>query len=83
MLEGTFRLQENSFLVGNRKFVIKERKEPTTKPKLYLIGLSPFQYISSLFPVDNTISESYTFDYQKKLYMLRKQAGQVEVTELP
>lgn len=82
MLTGTFRLQENSFMVGNNKYVIRERKKPTTKPKYYLIKLSPFQYVSSLFPEENTVFETYTFDYQKKLYNLTKHAGQVEIQEM-
>ena len=82
MQTGTFRLQENSFIAGNRKFVIRERKKPTTKPKLFLIQLSPFQYVSSLFP---SVSESeYTFDFESKLYSLRKVENekQVEIIEL-
>jgi len=82
MQTGTFRLQENSFIAGNKKYVIRERKKPTTKPKLFLIELSPFNYISSLFPVENTIFETYSFDYQEKLYNLRKLAGKVEIQEM-
>jgi hypothetical protein len=82
MQTGTFRLHENSFIVGNKKYVIRERKKPTTKPKLFLIELSPFQYISSLFPVENTVFETYSFDYQKKLYNLRKLGEEVEIQEM-
>jgi len=82
MQTGTFRIHENSFLVGDRKLVIKERKKPSTKPKKYLIQVSPFQYISSLFPVSNTAFETFTFDYEKKIYSLRKAGDKVEIEEL-
>ena len=82
MQTGEFQLHENGFIVGKKKYVIRERKKPTTKPKLYLIELSPFQYISSLFPVENTVFETYSFDYQKKLYNLRKLGEKVEIQEM-
>jgi len=82
MQTGTFRLQENSFIAGEKKLVIKERKKPSTKPKHYLIQVAPFQYISSLFPQVNTTFEAYTFDFESKLYSLRKLGDNVEVEEL-
>ena len=82
MQTGEFQLHENSFIAGEKKLVIKERKKPSKKPKFYLIQVSPFQYISSLFPVCNTAFEQYTFDYEKKLYSLRKAENKVEVQEL-
>ena len=79
MQTGKFRLHENSFIAGERKLVIKERKKPSTKPKHYLIQVSPFEYISSLFPVSNTAFKAFTFDYKQKLYSLRKAGEQVEI----
>lgn len=84
MQTGTYILQKNAFLAGNKKLVIKERKKPCTKPKLYLIQLEPFQYVSSLFPVPTTSGEEYTFDFEKRLYALRKieNNSKVEIIEL-
>jgi hypothetical protein len=48
----------------------------------YLIQVSPFQYISSLFPVSNSELETFTFDYEKKLYSLQKAGDKVEISEL-
>jgi hypothetical protein len=82
MLTGKYILHKNSFLAGNKKLVIKERKKPSTKPALYLIQLEPFMYVSSLFPVPTTSGEEYTFDYEKRLYALRKLENEVELIEL-
>jgi len=82
MQTGQFKLHENSFIAGDRKLVIKKRKKPSTKPMHYLIQVSPFQYISSLFPVSNTAFEAFTFDYEKKIYSLRKAGDKVEIEEL-
>jgi len=82
MQTGTYIFHKNGFLAGNKKLVIKERKKPCTKPKHYLIQLEPFQYVSSLFPVPTTSGEEFTFDYEKKLYALRKMENQVEIIEL-
>ena len=82
METGTYILQKSSFLAGNKKLVIKERKKPSTKPKFYLIQLEPFQYVSSLFPAGST--SEYTFDFESKLYSLRKidNDSKVEIIEL-
>jgi len=83
METGTFNLHGNSFIAGETKLVIKERKKPSMKPKHYLIQVSPFAYISSLFPVSNTAFEAFTFDYKNKLYVLRKLGDKVEIETLP
>jgi len=82
METGTYIFHKSSFLAGNRKFVIKERKKPSTKPKLYMIQLEPFQYVSSLFPAGST--SEFTFDYKKKLYSFRtiQNESKVEIIEL-
>jgi len=82
METGNYILHKNGFLAGNKKLVIKERKKPSGKPKHYLIQLEPFEYVSSLFPAGST--SEYTFDYEKKLYSLRKieNDSKVEVIEL-
>jgi len=82
MQTGNFRLHENSFIAGERKLVIKERKKLSGKPKHYLIQVSPFQYISSLFPVSNTSFETFTFDFESKLYSLRRTGDKVEIEEI-
>lgn len=83
MQTGKYILHKNSFLAGNKKLVIKERKKPSTKPALYLIQLEPFQYVSSLFPVPTTSpGEEFTFDFEKRLYALRKLENEVELIEL-
>jgi len=78
---GTYLIHKNSFLSGGKKFVIKERKKPSTKPKDYLIMLEPFEYVSSLFPAGST--SEFTFDYENRLYSLRKlKPDKVEIIEL-
>ena len=80
MRTGKFTLLEKSFLIDGRKQVIKSRKEKTVgKPELFLIELSPFKYISSLFPT--TDSDTYTFDTDSQLYKLRLDNGQVEISK--
>jgi len=64
-------LQENSFFVEGERFLIRERKNNKgKKTRYYLIKLQPFQYVSSLFPTGE--EESFTFDYEQKLYRLEK-----------
>jgi len=71
MLSGEYPLQENSFFVEGERFLIRERKKQKgKKTQYYLIKLEPFQYVSSLFPTGE--GESFTFDYQQKLYRLEK-----------
>jgi len=82
MQTGTFRIQENSFIAGDRKLVIKKRKKPSKKPDNYLIQVAPFQYISSLFPLGNTTFEAYSFDFENKMYALKKLGDKVEIQEL-
>jgi len=68
---GEFPLQENSFFVEGERFLIRERKNNKgKKTRYYLIKLQPFQYVSSLFPTGE--EESFTFDYEQKLYRLEK-----------
>ena len=59
------------------KFVFRKRKKPTAnKPEGFLIQLKPkFEYISSLFPAGE--EGLYTFDYQKQVYILKKEQEQV------
>ena len=81
METGTFTLQEKQFLAGGKKFCLKNRKEPTEKkPELYLIQVQPFRYISSLFPLAGEAG-TYTFDFEKQLYVLRMAESRVEVAE--
>lgn len=53
------------------RFLIRERKKQKgKKTQYYLIKLEPFQYVSSLFPTGE--GESFTFDYQQKIYKLER-----------
>ncbi len=81
MQTGKFTLQENCFYAGDKKLLIRKRKKASKKPELYLIQLKPFQYISSLFPVEGK-ENAYTFDYEQRLYELRKKKNLVEVEEI-
>jgi len=74
--EGVYTLEGNRFYIDGKKFAVLERKkEVEKKPRNYLATLSPFQYISSLFPTGE--EESYTFDYEQKLYRLERKEHSV------
>ena len=79
MRTGEFALEGNVFLVEGEKYAIRERKKVKGKPKFYLIRCSPFEYVSSLFPV---APEKFSFDYKKKLYSLERKGEQVAIREL-
>lgn len=80
METGCFVLQGNQFVAGGKRFVLKRRKKPTpNKPELFLIQLQPFKYISSLFPAGE--EGLYTFDYERRLYILKKEEAQIVITE--
>lgn len=80
METGCFVLQGSMFVAGGNKFVMKKRKKPAlNKPELFLIQLQPFKYISSLFPAGE--EGLYTFDYERQLYLLKKEGAQVVITE--
>ena len=82
MEPGEYILHENSFISKGKKFCIRERKKQGgKKPKLYLIQLEPFQYISSLFPVPGKTKE-YTFDINKELFLLKLNENIAEVLAL-
>jgi len=81
MQAGEFILEENIFFTGEGKYCIKERKSNLDKkPKFYMIKLSPFQYISSLFPAEEV--NTYHFDFSQELYRLKLEKDKVEVTKL-
>ena len=81
MNTGNFALQGNQFIAGGNKYVFKQRKKPTVnKPLDFLIQLTPsFRYVSSLFPAGE--EGLYTFDYNRQVYILKKEEGQVIITE--
>lgn len=67
--EGVYTLEGNKFFIEGKKFAVLERKkEVERKPKNYLASLSPFQYISSLFPSKQ--EGKYNFDFQQELFEL-------------
>jgi len=78
---GNFLLQGSQFFAGGNKYVFRRRKKPTVnKPPDYLIQLTPsFRYISSLFPAGE--EGLYTFDYNRQVYILKKEKEQVIITE--
>ncbi len=81
MNTGNFALQGNQFIAGGNKYVFKQRKKPTVnKPLDFLIQLTPsFRYVSSLFPAGE--EGLYTFDFEKQVYVLKKEKEQVIITE--
>lgn len=81
MNTGNFILQGSQFIAGGNKFSFRKRKKATVnKPVDFLIQVTPsFRYISSLFPAGE--EGLYTFDYEKKVYVLKKGKGQVTITE--
>lgn len=81
METGNFALQGNQFIAGEEKFVFRKRKRATVnKPVDYLIRLTPsFGYVSSLFPAGE--EGLYTFDYNKQVYVLKREQEQVVITE--
>ncbi len=73
--EGVYTLEGNKFFIEGKKFAVLERKkEVERKPKNYLASLSPFQYISSLFPAGE--GEKYNLDFQQELFELELLAGE-------
>ena len=58
------------FTINNVTYIISKRKEPGTKPELFLLRLSGVerQYVSSLFPTN--VNSRYRFDYQQKQFIL-------------
>jgi hypothetical protein len=58
------------FTINNVSYIISERKEPGTKPPLFLLRLTgkERQYVSSLFPTN--VNSRYRFDYQQKQFIL-------------
>jgi hypothetical protein len=73
--EGVYTLEGNKFYIDGKKFAVLERKkEVEKKPKNYLATLSPFQYISSLFPSKQ--EGKYNFDFQQELFELELLTGE-------
>lgn len=82
METGKFTLNSDSFIAGGKKYLFKKRKQQTEKkPEQFLITLQPFSYISSLYPVQGE-KDTYTLDTDKKVYIIKKEGGSVEIAEL-
>lgn len=81
METGNFILQGSSWVAGGSKFVVRKRKQPVgNKPEKYLIQFEPnFKYISSLFPKEE--EGLYSFDYERKVYLLKEEKDKVIITE--
>ena len=81
METGEFPLLGNQFIAGGNKFVFRQRKKATVnKPIDYLLQLKPeVEYISSLFPTGE--EGLYTFDYKRKVFVLKKNEFQVVIEE--
>ncbi len=81
METGEFPLLGNQFIAGGNKFVFRQRKKATVnKPIDYLLQLKPeVEYISSLFPTEEEVL--YTFDYNRKVFVLKKNEYKVVIVE--
>lgn len=81
METGEFPLMGNQFVAGGNKYVFKQRKQATVnKPVDYLLQLKPkVEYISSLFPTGE--EGLYTFDYKRKVFILKKNEYNVVIVE--
>lgn len=68
--EGLYPLQGKQFKIGERTFLIRERKDPTTKkPRLFFIKIKPeYSYISSLYP---TAENTFKMDYNREKYTIQ------------
>lgn len=83
MQTGKFPLQENKFYIGSSSYLIRERKKAGNKPRFFVIQIKPkFKYISSLFPRVDKV-DTYTLDYEEKVYLLQvnKRENVVELKE--
>lgn len=76
-----FPLLGNQFIAGGNKYVFRQRKKATVnKPVDYLLQLKPeVEYISSLFPTGE--EGLYTFDYKRKVFILKKNEYNVVIVE--
>lgn len=84
MKEGKYILEGGMFVIEGNKYLIRKRKQQSKsnpKPDNFLIRCSPFQYISSLFPVISNPGD-YHFDFQQELYLLRIGEGEIELHKL-
>ena len=81
METGEFPLLGNQFIAGGNKYVFRQRKKATVnKPVDYLLQLQPeVEYVSSLFPTGE--QGLYTFDYKRKVFVLKKNEFQVVIEE--
>jgi hypothetical protein len=81
METGEFPLMGNQFVAGGNKYVFKQRKQATVnKPVDYLLQLKPkVEYVSSLFPAGE--EGLYTFDYQRQVFVLKRNEFQVVIAE--
>jgi len=81
METGEFPLLGNQFIAGGNKYVFRQRKKATVnKPIDYLLQLKPeVEYISSLFPTGE--EGLYTFDYKRKVFILKKNEYNVVIVE--
>jgi len=75
-------MNNDSFIAGNKKYLFKKRKkQKEKKPEDFLITLEPFSYVSSLFPLAGE-ENTFTMDIDKKVYILKKAPGAVEIAEM-
>lgn len=81
METGEFPLMGNQFIAGGGKYVFRQRKKATVnKPVDFLLQLQPkVEYISSLFPAGE--EGLFTFDYNRKVFVLKKNEYKVVIAE--
>ena len=76
------RLNNNSFYIGEVKYLIRERKtKQVNKPKYFLSALKDkkHEYISSLYGSSNSILGKYQFDYVGKKYHMVISENKVKI----
>ena len=66
MFIGKYDLKDKKFTIEQKTYKISERKKRIgNKPKYYINGLKPFEYISSLYPIENN---TYRMEYKRTYY---------------
>lgn len=65
---GEYQVSGDAFIIGKRKVLIRHRKETSEKkPELFLSAVSPYSYVSSLYPS----ADGFTMDEAGQRYRVR------------
>ena len=76
IVAGEYKLAADMFTMGGAVFKVRERK---ANPRKFLIRTSPFQYISSLYPMSEP--DCYGFELGRKWWVMKFGAGSVRIWE--